>query len=217
MQHLDLRIRLFSGISSLVQLLLLGNKYPWKTLSYSLQMKHWKRQFCYLKVQEHKILGLVFLWNQFLPEPRLNPKTVLCFVQFFQKYAYLDFYASVRINFFFPLAHWTEIISSHQLSARKLFFFSTPIFSSFISRISCEHTSNAFLRSKKTPMQYLFSLNDLLMKFIAWIKLCSVDLCFWKPYWCLYKILFKSRWFTSFILTIFSNILDSELSSAIGR
>ena len=42
-----------------------------------------------------------------------------------------------------------------------------PSFSNFLSKISCGTTSNAFLKSRKTPTQYLFS-------FSAWPILLSM-------------------------------------------
>ncbi len=53
-----------------------------------------------------------------------------------------------------------------------------PSFCSFLSSKSCGTVSKAFLRSRKMPMQYLFSLSAVDMVLRMWNSACSVDLCF---------------------------------------
>lgn len=68
-----------------------------------------------------------------------------------------------------------------------------PSFSSFFSSISCGTVSNAFLRSRKMPMQYLFSFSAVAAVLMMCKSACSVDLPRWNPYWCLYIRLLRSR------------------------
>jgi hypothetical protein len=91
-----------------------------------------------------------------------------------------------------------------------------PNFSSFLSRMSCGTVSNAFFKSRKMPMQYLFSFSAVEMVLITCRSACSVDLCFWKPYWCLYMSWCVSRCRVSLLYTNLSSILEKAFTRVIG-
>ncbi len=73
-----------------------------------------------------------------------------------------------------------------------------PSFSSFLSKILCGTTSKAFFKSRKIPTQYLFSLSACPILLVMCISACSVDLPL------------------SFVLTIFSYILENAFTSEMG-
>ncbi len=91
-----------------------------------------------------------------------------------------------------------------------------PNFSSFLSKVLCGTTSKAFFKSRKIPTQYFFSLSACPILLVMCISACSVDLPLRNPYWCSYINLFCCRWSVSFVLTIFSSILENAFTSEMG-
>ncbi len=51
-----------------------------------------------------------------------------------------------------------------------------PSFCNLRMRMLCEQTSYAFLRSRKMPIAYFFSLSAVLIKLVSYMRLCCVDL-----------------------------------------
>ena len=85
----------------------------------------------------------------------------------------------------------------------------------FFSRMLWLTTSNAFFKSRKTPMQNFLLLSSWVMWFVRCRRWWTVDLLCWKPYWFGCSKWLISRWLTSLIEMIFSRILERELSNDI--
>jgi hypothetical protein len=71
----------------------------------------------------------------------------------------------------------------------------------FFSKMLYEQTSKAFFKSRNSPIPYFlsFSAEKEYIWLMRWVRLCSVDLPFWNPYWWEYKRLFSSMWLVSWM------------------